>query len=465
MKKVLLIILCNVLITKAYPQIREIDSLQHILATTKDDTTRVKVLATLSLYEPSFEIGLRLAQDGLALAQKIKYKNGEAQCLNQIGNQYAVQSHYPIALQYYLQGLQLREKINDSVGIGNSNGNIGFVYRNLGDYEMAKSYFMKALQIQLACKDNHGLAITSADVGSLYEQMKKLDSALYYYQRSYEYFNLSKVKYQLASALNGLASIQNQLGNKELSLNYYRLAIDNGLIYSDSLNLPGSFLGMAVLFKHISQPDSSIVYAKKALESAQTGRIQHIVISASRLLSQLYQHRNDTEALRYLNIAMETSDSALSKERDIQIQNLSYAEKERQKEITQIRIKEAEERKHNLQYAAIAVAIIIFTGLYLLLSRSIIVNEKWIKFLGVLGLLAVFEFINLLIHPYLANFTHHSPVLMLLALVAIAALLVPLHHKLEHWLTHQMIVKNKRLRLTAAKRTITRLESDPDIKQ
>jgi hypothetical protein len=49
---------------------------------------------------------------------------------------------------------------------------------------------------------------------------------------------------------------------------------------------------------------------------------------------------------------------------------------------------------------------------------------------------------------------------MLLAMVCVAALLVPLHHKLEHWITHQMVEKNNRIRLAAAKRTIQQLESE-----
>lgn len=42
-----------------------------------------------------------------------------------------------------------------------------------------------------------------------------------------------------------------------------------------------------------------------------------------------------------------------------------------------------------------------------------------------LGLLIVFEFLNLLLHPFLERVTNHSPILMLLALVCIAGLLVP----------------------------------------
>ena len=104
------------------------------------------------------------------------------------------------------------------------------------------------------------------------------------------------------------------------------------------------------------------------------------------------------------------------------------------------------------------MGIIIFISIFLLLSQTIIVSEKWIEFLGVLGLLIVFEFINLLIHPYLTTFTNDSPIFMLIVLVIIAALLIPLHHKLENWVTGKMIEKNKKIRLAAAKRTIEELE-------
>jgi hypothetical protein len=119
---------------------------------------------------------------------------------------------------------------------------------------------------------------------------------------------------------------------------------------------------------------------------------------------------------------------------------------------------ETEERKQNIQYALIALGIIISITLFLLLSKTLIVNEKLIPFFAVLGLLIVFEFVNLLIPPWLAHFSDESPVLMLLALVLIAALLIPMHHYLEHWIKEKMVGKNKVIRLAAAKKTIKKLE-------
>jgi hypothetical protein len=63
-----------------------------------------------------------------------------------------------------------------------------------------------------------------------------------------------------------------------------------------------------------------------------------------------------------------------------------------------------------------------------------------------------------LLHPFLDKITNHQPVLMLLAMVCIAALLIPLHHKLEHWITQKMVEKNKKIRLEAARKTIAKLE-------
>src|SRR6185295_8828168 len=118
-----------------------------------------------------------------------------------------------------------------------------------------------------------------------------------------------------------------------------------------------------------------------------------------------------------------------------QIQNLSFSQQIKENE-EQIKLsEEKQERKQNIQYALIALGIITFIIIFLLLSRRHITNTKLIQFLGVVALLLVFEFLNLLLHPFLESITNHSPVLMLLALVCIAALLVPLHHKLAKWAT------------------------------
>ena len=63
--------------------------------------------------------------------------------------------------------------------------------------------------------------------------------------------------------------------------------------------------------------------------------------------------------------------------------------------------------------------------------------------MGVLSLLLLFEFLTLLLHPLIADFTHHIPILELLIFVIIAALLVPGHHKLQHVLISKLTMKHE----------------------
>jgi hypothetical protein len=141
---------------------------------------------------------------------------------------------------------------------------------------------------------------------------------------------------------------------------------------------------------------------------------------------------------------------------------LSFKEQLRSIEDAAKKSEEADQRKQNIQFILIAFGIISFIIVFLLLSRSFITNTKAIEFLGIIALLIIFEFLNLLLHPFLEKVTHHSPVLMLLALVCIAALLVPLHHKVEKWATAKLVEKNKTIRLANAKKTIELLDKKPD---
>jgi hypothetical protein len=85
----------------------------------------------------------------------------------------------------------------------------------------------------------------------------------------------------------------------------------------------------------------------------------------------------------------------------------------------------------------IATFISFFFGLLFVFSKRHI-NPKIIKFLGLLGLLLLFEFISLFLHPYIATLTHHTPVYMLLILVAIASMLVPMHRRLQGWVKQKL---------------------------
>jgi ABC-type transport system involved in cytochrome c biogenesis permease subunit len=84
---------------------------------------------------------------------------------------------------------------------------------------------------------------------------------------------------------------------------------------------------------------------------------------------------------------------------------------------------------------------IFIPGLFLLtvLLSRVEIHTRVIRLLGVLSLLFLFEYLTLLLHPTVARLTQHTPVYEILIFVVIAAILIPAHHRLEHWLIQKLI--------------------------
>jgi hypothetical protein len=218
---------------------------------------------------------------------------------------------------------------------------------------------------------------------------------------------------------------------------------------------------MATLSRRAGKADSSLFYAKRSLAYGKKAGFTGRVMNASKFLTDYYiSIHNIDSAFVYQSATIMAKDNLFSQEKQREIQNLTFEETIRQQEIALAKITEEKHRSDNIQFGIIALSIVSFIALFLLLSHTVIVSEKWIRFLGVLGLLLFFEFLNLFFHPYISKVTHHSPMYTLLIMVLIASILIPLHHKIEHWMQEKMIAKNKKMRLAAAKRAIALLEEE-----
>ena len=105
MKKICFITLSLLWVTNIYaqPNPNDIDSLKHELAKTNANTTRVELLRATGYVDRNLPVLL----EALALAKKIKYITGEADCNNSIGNYFFGNSNYPTAMEFYLEGLKI----------------------------------------------------------------------------------------------------------------------------------------------------------------------------------------------------------------------------------------------------------------------------------------------------------------------------------------------------------------------
>jgi tetratricopeptide (TPR) repeat protein len=444
-------------------QIITIDSLTHILKSSKHDTTRSLALARLcqEYSNSNPDTALQLAQQGLFLARSIGYTHGEAACLYVMAVTFSQTGNDAKALDLALQALKKVEQGNDNEMLIDCLSSVSEAYWSQRDYKRALTYILQAKNIASGESDSAYLTSALTGVGEIFEKLNQLDSARFYAELAYNLAVKQRDTLNIGGALNVLGNTYSKMQQSAIAMDNYRL----GIVYSGKVNdhttICESSLGMAKLFQHEGRNDSCLHYAKISYSIAKQEHNSMYILNACTFLADYYKRIHVVDsAYAYLSSMVEVKDSIFSQERTGQIQSLSFDESMRQKEITAKQTAENLEHKNNLQVLGITAGIIIFISLFFVLSQSFVVHERWIKLLGIIGLLVVFEYLYIFIDPYVIKITNESPIWMLLALVLIAMLLEPVHNRIEHWVTHKLIEKNKRMRLAAAKRTVSRLEGE-----
>lgn len=415
MKKVLLVLFGVICSYSLSAQEIDEDSLLHVIYTARDDSVKVDAINAFSFgyYTPdtSFYYARKILAAGNALHNKLVIAMGMAK----MATSYLRVQEDTKLLETGLAALKMAEPYNNPVVMATIYDIVGAGYRL--DPQKDMEYELKAIDIINHHPPNRFYVIILNNYAENLLIQGQFRLALQYSQQAYQ-MSLLFDEFEAPTFINGnLAAINLALGNRELAKTYYNLN----------------------------------------LTEARQKHYNKLYYMAYKGLGDYYEKTGQPDTAAYYLMAM---DSLSNQKKVIQVQNISVEEELRQQTIQQAKEADALSRKYDLQLAMLALGIICAAILFLMLSRSIVVSHKLVAFLGVLLLLVSFEFINLLVHPFLESVTHDSPALMLLALVTIAALLVPIHHRLEKWATVKLVEKNKEVRLKAAKRTIRQLEEN-----
>ncbi|HMJ46193.1 MAG TPA: hypothetical protein VK498_02635 [Ferruginibacter sp.] len=390
---------------------------------------------------------------------KQKNENVKALGYTFVGYHFLIHDEKAQGLELAFKALQIAEKSDNKKMIGRVYHFLSFFY----DDDRAIAYDQQSLLLSEQANDLLWMGSALYTIGRKYASMAKYDSALFYAQRASTMNNhlliTAEEKEFIGLHIYALfGNIYSRLKNNTLTQAYYQLSLESALKIGSDIALSYPYTGLAAYHLKMKNRDSAYFYGRALYTISERNPISW-KLYPSRILYRVFKESNQADsALKYLEINTNAKDSINVISKRQKIETLQFAEEIRQKELLIAKAKLKDERKQNLQYAGIALGLVLFILLFFLFSHSIIANQKIIRFLGVIALLIVFEFLNLFLHPYLDKLTDHSPILMLAAMVCIAALLVPLHHKLEHWITNRMVEKNKKIRLAAAKKTIAKLE-------
>src|SRR5579862_1284834 len=342
-------------------------NLQRVLRQKTTDTARAIDLVALSYeyenYKP--DSALLLAEESLALAEKLSYTRGVNAATNMIGLIFMTTGNYPKALQYLLGSLHGSQAVSDQHAIAVAMQNIGSVYSSQGDYRQAISYQLQSLEINNRQSASRNAAIALLDLGDDYEKLDRLDSALHYTRKCYQLVLTTGDTDLAGIALNNFGNIYSKMGNRQLAMSSYNQGIGYLRIADDQDDLCESYLGLAKLFRSADKSDSCLFYAKHAFQIASGAGFTDEIMKIANFLTGYYQDRREMDsAFAYQSAANVAKDSLYSQEKARQILSMGFDERIRERQSEEQTARERAQLKQNFLIGGLALVLIVAFFLY-----------------------------------------------------------------------------------------------------
>lgn len=423
----------------------------------------------------------------VSIAATTKNDSLKVSVIISLGNTYMQKDEKLLAFRNYLEALNIAEETNKYSLLVNAYGRMSFFYAGMEEYEKAKDYEFRKERLQREKDKKFGLLDTYSTIGTLYLRAKQYDLAKKYYEKVIALSDsLEHSMYKLSGYLQIVTMYMNSNEYKK-GLEYFNAhpevkesliksgltylvdhaygsiytmtgALDSAQLYfiraepefESKANLINKFyfyINYATYFKARKDYDQSITYWLKARDMGDklgSLDIQQLTVTN---LDTLYQLKGDYKnAHLYSSLYAKMKDSLQKLSREKDMLSLEIDSENRRKEREALRQQQETNRRHNIQYMGIVVAI---AAIFILLVMAGVfsVSKNAIHVLGFFAFIFLFEFIILLADNQIHHWTHGEPWKVLAIKIALIAMLLPLHHWLEkkviHYLTTQELLKVK----------------------
>ncbi len=295
--------LCSSLLMSQLKEQTRIDSLVTVLKTAPEDTNKANIqnkLSHLHWDEGDYNPAKKYAQDALALSEKLHFKNGQGDALNNIGIVYMYQSNYPEALKMVSSGLKIREESGDKQRLASSHSTIGIIYLQQGNYPAALKEGFKTLRLIEETGDKSRIAHALHNIGMIYSNQHNYSEALKNYSQAQKIFEETGDKSNLASLHHALGIIYNLTNKQQEALKEFSAAMK----LNEELNykswIANNHIGMGTVYYDLGKNDSALKEYTSALKiNEEIGNESGMAYSYSWLGSINNKMKNYKEGKEY----------------------------------------------------------------------------------------------------------------------------------------------------------------------
>lgn len=439
-------------------------------------------LSTVYTRVPDLDKSLSYTTQAFAIVQTIRDDSLEAATHISYGNVYQLKKERILALRYYLNALRIAEETKKEQSktlrhdlLRNCYANLSAFYADLKEYDRAIDYSknaMEELPFTSAPNKEYQEVVDVYNLGNLYVAKKNFDMAIYYFERSIKMADSVKYPPLKMPGYNGLLNQYIISKQPEKALEFFNTraelkqfinnfgfshVIDDayGVIYTqigkydtaeyyftkaapgfEAKSTPAGKLNFYAhngeLYDKWGKTPKAIEYFLRAKSLADQISNLEWQQNISKELDSLFAKAGDYKQSHFYNtqyIQYKDSLQKLGEQKDLL--QMEIADEARRDELRKQEQEEALRKRHNVQYMGITVAIAV-VFLLLILMGAFKVSETTIKIMGFFAFIFLFEFIILIADSKIHHMTHGEPLPILAIKIVLIAMLLPLHHWLEH---------------------------------
>jgi class 3 adenylate cyclase/tetratricopeptide (TPR) repeat protein len=344
--------------------------------------TAAKWMGNASFYLGQPENALLIWQDALKIFESANDKMGQADLLGNIGAFYYHKGDEVKALKHHLRSLRIAESINHKPGIASALNNIGGVYyMKEATYDKALNYYLMALPLCEELGDQAKIGAINVNMGNIYMRRNENDKASQAFNRSLKAYASNPV--QIPNVYISLGGLSLKNNNYREALKSFQQALNTAKQTNNQLNIARSLAGKASVYAQMGEYKTAISSYKEAESIVKSLNAMLELEGLYKEMAVAYGKTGDyARAYQYQELLSRVKDTLYNIETDKKLANIQFdfELEKKQNEINLLTkdksIQELELKKQQTFNTGMVIVLGLIVVLVFILYRSYRIKTK-----------------------------------------------------------------------------------------
>lgn len=273
-----------------FAQRNQIDSIENLIKTTPNDTTKVWLLNRLvtTLREGDNNKALNYARQAKDLAQVLNYQNGLAWALENLGWLSYRKGDYSTAFQLATEALDILENTHDYSAIARCLNSVAAIYYEQKQYDAALANFKRGLEAAKRSNDPTTIARSLNNIAFTMLHLNKEDSAKTYAERGLLASQQARSSYLEGYAYRTLGDINLRQNKVTAGLSKFSTTVQLADKVQNQFLKASTLHRVAKAYLLLNQPDAALTHLLENIQVAKKFGYSDELEVALKLTAEVY---------------------------------------------------------------------------------------------------------------------------------------------------------------------------------